>query len=242
MTDRCRPRGPRRSLRAVGVLVVAGLVLSLIALAAATYTPLFGARTIRVEGTRHLSEDAVVSIAGVSERTNVFHLDPAVPEAALETSPWIASATVSRDLPSTLVIVIEERAPVGVADAGNVVAADGVSLPEAPPQGLPAIRASVGQLDDTGTATAAAALAAMAPVVLGEVSAAIVAPDGTLTVALRDGVRVSYGTVGEEPQKAIALRAVLQWARAQDASLVSVDVSVPGTPAATLTDGTTFTP
>lgn len=237
-----RPREPRRSRRATGALVLVCLLLLLVALAALTYTPLFAARTIRVEGAGHLSPDAVVSLAGVSERTNVFHLDPSVPEAALEASPWIAASSVTRDLPSTLVILIEERTPVGVTDEGGVVAADGVSLPGAQPHDLPTIRASVGQLDDAGIAAAAAALVAMAPVVLGEVSAAIVAPDGTLTVALRDGVRVAYGTAGEEAQKAIALRAVLQWARAQGASLASVDVSVPDTPAATLADGTTVTP
>ena len=242
MPESRRSRTSRRSRRVKGALVLVGLVLVLVGIVGSTYSPLFVARTIEVEGADHLSPDAVASLAGVSDHTNVFHLDPSVPEAALEANPWISSSSVTRDLPSTVWIRIEERTPVAVTEGGDVVAGDGVSLPGARSAGLPAIRASVGQLDDIGTATATAALAALAPAVFVEASAAIVAPDGTLTVTLRDDLRVDYGVAGQEEQKAIALRAVLRWARTERASLVGVDVSVPDTPAATLANGTTVTP
>ena len=50
------------------------------------------------------------------------------------------------------------------------------------------------------------------------------------------------GTPGEEAAKATALRAVLRWANAGSHSLATIDVSAPGAPSATLTDGSTLTP
>ena len=108
----------------------------------------------------------VARLAGLSSSTNVYHLDTARIEAALAADPWIGGAEVERRLPGTVEIRITERVPVAQTLRGEVpeaVAADGVLLPEAPTDGLPEIRAALGDLSDVDRAAAATAVAAMMP-------------------------------------------------------------------------------
>src|SRR5437667_8387585 len=84
-------------------LAVVGLpVLLLTGFAAATYTPLFRLRDIRVEGTQSLRPGEVITRAGIGSATNVFHLDTGSIVSALEADPWIRSATVELHLPRSL--------------------------------------------------------------------------------------------------------------------------------------------
>jgi cell division protein FtsQ len=223
----------------MGVLL-AGIVLFALA-TGSTFTPLFAARHIRVEGNRTLSPDDVSMLAGVSDATNVFHLDIAATEAALEDDPWIASAKVTRDLPATVILRVTERTPVAVAGAA-VVAADGTALPGASAQGLPNIGVLAGALDPEERTAGAGAVGAMAPVVRDRVESVLVEPDGDLVLILRDGATVRYGQPEETIAKAEALRAVLRWAGEHDVAIASADVSVPNAPTLQPVDGSTVTP
>jgi cell division protein FtsQ len=220
---------------ALAGLVVVGLGTG------ATFTPLFAARQVRVEGNARLSADEVADLAGVDDRTNVFHLDVSEAEAALEEDPWIASAVVERDLPATVILRVTERTP--VATAGSVVvAADGTILPGAEPLDMPEIDALAGELDPNDRAAGAAALGAMAPVVRDRIDRVVVELDGDLVLVLRGGASVRYGRPSEVVAKAEALRAVLRWAGEHDARIASVDVSVPGAPTLRPVDGIVITP
>ena len=220
-------------------------VVLLLAFAVATYTPMFHARDVRIDGATTISRDEVLRLAGIGPGTNVFHLDTGAAERALTTDPWIASAVVERDLPETVVIRIQERAPVARSSAGSTsvaVAGDGVELPGASTTGLPEIRASVGALTDDVRTGAAGALAALEPILRARVSAVVVEPSGELLLDLAGGLTVRYGTAGEDAAKAIALRAVLGWAAEQHVAVRDVDVTVPQAPSGTLADGSTVTP
>src|SRR5438034_409484 len=152
----------RATRRTKSVVLVAIPVLLLLAFAIATYTPMFHARNVRIEGATTLSRDHVLQLAGIEQGTNVFHLDTDAAERSLTTDPWIAYAIVERDLPGTVVIRIQERAPIAQSSVGSAPAAlagDGVVLPGAPTDGLPEIRTSVGELPDDVRTGAAQALA-----------------------------------------------------------------------------------
>jgi cell division protein FtsQ len=227
-------------------LVLIGIpVLLAAAFAIATYTPMFHASDIRIEGATTLSRQHVLQLAGIDDGTNVFHLDADAAERSLETDPWIASASVERDLPGTVVIRIQERTPVARSVVGSTPAAlagDGVILPGAPTDGLPEIRASVGELSDDVRTGAAQAIAALAPIVRARVSAVVAQPTGELVMDLAGDLTVRYGAAGEDAAKAAALRAVLGWAADQQVALRDVDLTVPQAPSATLADGSTVTP
>jgi cell division protein FtsQ len=233
-------RPPARAL----VIMVAALAL-FAATAVATYTPYFHLRDVRVEGISELTRADVLRTAGLESSTNVFHLDAPRIDAALEADPWILHADVERHLPGTVVVLITERTPIAVALRGtrsDAVAADGVVLPGAALEGLPQIRASLGDLSDADRTAAAEALAAMTPILRSRVASVVALLDDELTMQLSGGLSVLYGRGGDDATKAAALGSVLRWAADRHVGLSVVDVSVPGAPSATLADGSTFIP
>jgi len=237
----------RRRLVALALLVPIAIATAAWAF---TYTPVFDAKHVRVQGAVSLRPDDVRSIAQIDPSTNVFHLQSDAVTARLVADPWIASATVDKDLPDTVVLTVVERQPVGVIDvsgARSVLASDGTVLPASTPTGqaldtLPTVQSGLGAPDDAQRVAAAALLSSLDPVVRQRVTDVSVGQDLSETLTLRDGVTVDAGTPGEESAKATALRAVLRWANAGGHSLATIDVSAPGAPSATLTNGSTLTP
>jgi cell division protein FtsQ len=74
----------------------------------------FGVKQISVEGQQHLSDAELAAALGAGPGTMVFAFDTDAAKARLEAQPWIKQARVTRLLPSTLQVVIEERAPFAV--------------------------------------------------------------------------------------------------------------------------------
>jgi cell division protein FtsQ len=239
------PEASLRTRRLVALALV-GLIGLALAGWAVTYTPIFHAQHIKVVGAETLRPDAIRELAGVDASTNVLHLDTEAVAGRLLADPWIASATVERDLPATLVVEIVERRPVATVPAmgaGSILANDGTVLPEAgalPP--LPTMHAGLGVPDEAQRAAAAALLSALDPVVAQRVRDVTVGQDGLVAMRLRGGVAVDAGGAGEEVAKATALRAILRWAATGDRSVSAIDVSAPDAPSATLADGSTVTP
>jgi cell division protein FtsQ len=217
-------------------MVVVALVAAAVTL---TRTSLFGARTINVRGAEHLTRSEILRIAGVDPGTNVFAFDADAAERRLERDPWIADATVTKDLPSTVSIDITERTAVGVVESGGalrLVADDGVLLEAALPRlatGLPRITSAEEGAPEPATEgirTAAGAIAAMTPVLRREVNAVSILADGQLRVDLSSGALVAYGPPVDLVEKGQALRALLAYAAQQGTTLRSADVRVPSAP------------
>jgi cell division protein FtsQ len=222
------------------IAVGAGLALGGGALVVGTYTPIFDAREVRVEGNRRVSDDEIQRLAGLSPGTNVFHADLGEAAHDLEADPRVAEAEVTRDLPATLVIRVDERTPIGAVLAGTaptVVAGDGTPLPGMDPKGLPEIRPLAGDLSEANRTAAASVLAAMRPALRGRVRTVDIAPSGDVVVGLRGGVVVSYGMPVALEAKGQALQAVLGWAVGGGLELAAVDVRIPNAPTARTPDG-----
>jgi cell division protein FtsQ len=225
-----------------GRIAISVVVAALVAAAAvsATYTPLFRLQTVSITGARHLSAEAVRRLAGVDRAVNVAHLDLRATERALEQDPRVAVATVTRDLPSTLLIDVVERHAIAAApteEGRRAVAADGTVLPDVDPSGLPEIRSAVGPLSDGGRASALSVLVAVPHELRGDVDALVVQPDGGLVVQIADGPMVEYGPATGVAAKGEAMRAVLGWAAEHDVVLGSIDVEAPAAPTARTRDG-----
>jgi cell division protein FtsQ len=226
-------------------LIAALPLLAVAAFAVVSYTPVFRAREVRIEGAVTLSRQRVLGLARIGSGTNVFHLDTGAVEASLTADPWIASASVERHLPGTVVIRLQERTPIAQSSVGSAPAAlagDGVILPGADTAGLPEIRASVGALADNVRNDAARALAALTPNLRARVGAVVAQPSGSLVMELAGHLVVRYGDPGDDVAKATALRSVLAWAADQSVALRDIDLTVPQAPSATLADGSTITP
>ena len=110
---------------------IAGIALVLVATlaVAATYTPLFAAKHIRLRGYGGISRAEILSVGGVDDRSNVFHLDTRAVERRLEDDPRVLEARVITSLPDMVSIEIVPRTPVAVLGRPAVlVGADGVVI------------------------------------------------------------------------------------------------------------------
>jgi cell division septal protein FtsQ len=166
-------------------------------------------------------------------------------ERRLERDPRILEARVSTSLPDALTIEIVARVAVGVLGvARDLVGADGVVMgPAGYSVDLPALVApDGGPVGAAHLETAAATAGALDPTMRRAVDAVVVAPDGGLAVRLAAGFTASFGDASELAAKAESLAALLAWVRERDVRVVSADLSVPGSPTATLEQGSDAVP
>ena len=90
-----------------------------------TTSPRFAVTAIELQGAHALTRDETLALLPFGTGVNVFRIDTGAAEAALRGHPWVKDVEVRRELPHTVVVEVEERAPVAV------VAADGLYLVEA---------------------------------------------------------------------------------------------------------------
>lgn len=231
------PHGPAARRSAVAGLA---LVFAATVAVAATYTPLFAAGDIRLDAPDGMTRADVLAVARVTDRSNVFHLDAGAVERRLERDPRILRATVSTSLPNRIAIDVVPRTAVGLLGAvGELVGADGVVIgPAGSTPDLPELMTPDGRPVEAADLVAAAATAgALGPALRGQVDAVIVAADGTVRVRLAAGFAATFGDATELDAKAVSLAALLDWMREEDVTIVSADVTVPGSPTAQLERG-----
>jgi cell division septal protein FtsQ len=87
-------------------------------------SPRFAVREITVGPTDHVSAEEITDLAGVRPGDRLLAIDPDEVAARLTTHPWILSARVRRDLPSTLTIDVTERRAVASALLGALYLLD----------------------------------------------------------------------------------------------------------------------
>jgi cell division protein FtsQ len=234
----------RRILRRWTVVAFAVVVVATLAVAV-TYTGLFAAKDIELRGSHEIPRAEILSLARVDQRSNVFHLDARAVERRLRRDPRIVEAHVTKSLPDRLTIEIVPRIPVAVTGTPEtLVGADGVVIgPAVDTVDLPALIASNGGPLEAGALSAAAATAgALDAGLRGAVDAVVVTPDGGVVLRLAAGFSASFGDASDLDAKAASLGALLAWIRERGVTVVSADLTVPGSPTAQLKAGSTAVP
>jgi cell division protein FtsQ len=136
--------------------------------------PFFPVRRVEVSGARLLAPQEVLAASGIRTGGSVW--DSAEPwERALRRNPLVASARVERRLPDGLRIVVAEKRPAGLVDAGALVpaTAEGEILPVDParvPVDLPLVRASARSAAGRALLATAGRLADLDPALMARVS------------------------------------------------------------------------
>jgi cell division protein FtsQ len=226
----------RRPWGGVVALVAIGAALGTWAAAA---SPLFHVRDIRVQGNRHLSVSEIVRLAGIGTDVNLLTVHPNRVLRGLARNPWVRTVRVRRDLPSTLILTVEERFPVAwVRQHGGValVAGDGTVLARRrkPPQGAVDIGAWGGRLRPgdrlEGLKEPLAVVGSLPSRLRRRVERASLRR-GQVVLRLTDGARVLYGEPRALTAKNAAMATVLRWAGEQGAELAYVDLRVARNPA-----------
>ncbi|HTS82113.1 MAG TPA: FtsQ-type POTRA domain-containing protein [Myxococcaceae bacterium] len=101
----------------------------------ASASPRFALRTVKVRGLHRATENELLLLAGVAPGDNLWELQTAAVAQAMGAHPWVRSVEVTRSLPDTLEIRVEERAAVALASLGDlyVVDADGAPFKRVSP-------------------------------------------------------------------------------------------------------------
>jgi cell division protein FtsQ len=232
---RARARRPRTRWRAAffalaGLAIVGGAGWALLG------NRVLVVRSVTVTGTHLLAPGQVIAAADVSLGTPLLSVDTGAVTRRVEAIGDVASATVTEDWPDHLAITVTERVPamaVRMAGGGyDLVDPTGVIVRYATtkPAALPVLVTSLpgGALRGNPAVTAAAGvLAELQPWLARQVaevtSAAVPTGPQQVTLSLRDGKTVQWGSVGNAAQKNRELSILLP------GQVRDVDVSAPGT-------------
>ena len=232
--ERSRRRFARRQWRRRWLswkpLLILVLVLALVG--GGTWLVLFSShlavQSVQVTGTGLLTADDVRRAARVTAGEPLARVDLAAVERRVESLAPVAGAEVTRQWPDAVRIAVTERVAVAVVEIGSRTRgmdAEGVVFRDfpRPPRNLPLVRTS-GTIGGDALREAALVVAALPPALARRVANLEVVSVDEITLVLRDGRQVLWGSAAESDVKAEVLEALLkEQAR-------SYDVSVPGQP------------
>lgn len=210
-----RPSGPFDRHRKLVLGTAAAVAVAVLLTWLVAFSPVFGVRTVTVRGTHALTAAQVDAAAGIRHGTPLVRLDAAAIAHRVEAAlPDVADARVSTSFPSTVVIAVTERVPLGYVKHGTrfaLVDSTGAqyrSVRSAPKQ-LP-LFVLAGRAEARATGAAVATVAAALPAKLRAKIASIQAlqPDA-ITLLLDDHRVVTWGSADRSATKARVLVALL---------------------------------
>lgn len=233
-TERSRKAFARRQWRRRWLTwrYVAALVV-LILLAGASVWALWwsswlSVKGVHVTGTDQITSQQVRDAAGVPLGGPLVAVDLEAAEARVEALAAVRSVDVSRQWPDEVLLEVTERQPLAVVQIGDRVRAldeEGVLFLDYrnPPGHLPRVQTPPGT-DASALREAADVVSSLPDTVARIVDHVKVETVDRITLALRDGRSVVWGSAEDSEQKALVLTALLR----QKAEVY--DVSVPGQP------------
>ena len=197
---RSRRRLPRR--RVVGLSVAGLAVAGWIAYA----SPLTLVEHVVVTAPRGLSEDALRLASGIAATDHVPAVDAdRVREALKTSSPAVAHVEVQRSLPNTIRLVVTARTPLAAVAAGKgyyLMDSEGVLYDKVgSAKGVPVVKAST----DRGRDTARAVLLSLPEDLRATVKAVSASTRDDVSLVLRSGAKVTWGSAGDAELKAKVL-------------------------------------
>lgn len=227
----------RRTARRRGWIIALSSIALLIAfVAVAVFTPLMSVRTIEVTGTSRLDPAAVQEALAPLEGRPLAQVSNAEVEALLGEFVLVQSYTVQRTPPSTLVVRVVEREPIGrVEQQGGEVIVDaaGVVLWQVGEDGAPEDGSSLplleaGKLGSDAFLAAGRVSLALPTEFRAEVVRVTASSPENVELHLASGATVTWGSADESQRKAQVLTALIK--ATQDVGVTSYDVSSPDRP------------
>lgn len=106
-----KKKNEKREKRLKVLKVLAFITIAIVLVILLLSSSLFNINTIEVEGNSKLSDEKVISISSIELYTNIFNFSKTKVQSKLKENSYIESVEISRKLPSTVVITIEERVP-----------------------------------------------------------------------------------------------------------------------------------
>jgi cell division protein FtsQ len=170
----------------------------------------------QVTGNRLVPAAKVLAAAGIRRGTPLASVNTTAAAHRVEQIAQVLSARVTRSFPDTVLISVRERTPsLAVRAAGGYALIDGsgvaIRWSACKPGGLPVLRQPPGQLRGDPGVRAAAAVLARLPHHLRTLVVAVSAPAATtVTLTLRSGVTVLWGSPAKDSVKAAEVTVLLR--------------------------------
>lgn len=213
-----RQRGHRRLSILVGVIVLAGAVAGAVGV---LHSSLLSARTVVIAGAVQTPRSEILSVTGLDRDPPLIDVDTSAMQRRLERLPWVATASVHLEWPSTVAVGIVERIPVAAAkltrggyavlDSTGRVLGDETSRPGSLPLVLLARNPGPPGSTLRGAATPLLEAAAQLPVsVLPRLTEMAVSASDGVVLHLKGGLRAILGDDQALPQKFVSLVTVLR--------------------------------
>jgi cell division protein FtsQ len=221
------------------VLLVLGFIAVVAAAISSVFSPLLDVDEVTVSGATGARAEQVQTAARIEKGAPLLLLDTASAKTRIEALPWVASASVDRELPGTLAIRVTERAPVawvaGTDGSIRLVDATGYEVSVVPtiPAGLPALGGIAVDPSITTTFPVAARVAAELTPTLRPMVAGVVVAHDQAALLLVGGVQVRLGVPHGINAKSRATEAVLAAIANREntgAPVTYIDVRVPSAP------------
>lgn len=221
----------------IAIASVAGLVAALLE------APYFEAQSVQISGHARTSEGLILESLDIPPDQALLLYDFSTAGAALSELPWVRDVAVTRQWPSTVRVVIEERAvvaSVGRPDGREwlVIGDDGVLIERrlTPPAGVPLIVATHALADDAvigervAEASRALEVALNVPLQLDPwITTWTLDENGELTAELVGSAEANFGTVQDSRTQFVSLASILDGG-AELTCLDRIDLSVADTP------------
>jgi cell division protein FtsQ len=234
-----RQRGHRRLAFLLSVLAAAGLSAGAVAV---LHSRLFAARSVVIAGALNTSRSEILATSGLWREPPLIDVNPAQVARRLDRLPWVLSASVRREWPSSVAVAIVERVPVAtsrlasggyaVLDSTGRVLADESSRPAGLPVLVlpgPAPRPGA-SLGAAGQALTAAA-AQLPESLVARVSQIVLTSSDGVVLHLEGGLEAVVGDDEALNEKFVSLTTVLS--RVNLADVGAIDLRVAASPVLT---------
>ncbi len=197
------------------------------------WSPLFALRADEVSVS---SDGDLVDLEATRQAVEAFvgtpltRLDPNEVEEALDSVTGVYDAQAVRVWPHGLSVEIVERVPVAVVADSNrgylLVDIDGVELAvhEQPPEDLPVVTVPIGEGNSRILEAALTAAAALPPDLAIRVEAIRAETEDSVTMFVRDGPRIEWGSAEDSALKAGVVEVLLS---SDEPAPAVIDVSAP---------------
>jgi len=200
-------------------------------------SPFFEVRNVLVQGNQLIDQGKIKSVSDIAPGANIFKVDLAAGASRLKLIPMVKDVKVTRSLPSTVVIDVKERKPLGLLPTGEgfiEVDCDGVYLQKANAgaPGLPVVTGiqcdiiSPGEVVKDGRlGDALTVISSMPSEIVADLSEVHVDNDGQIRLYTIEGIQCRIGLAEDIQNKGDILTRLLKELRTQQDKIKYVDLS-----------------
>ncbi len=189
------------------------MIVVIVLLAVAYFTPLLSVRTVRVEGLSAVPEQDVRTVLHIPDGRSILRIDTDDIARRVAALPKVRSARVQREFPSTVRVTVDERRAVLFFDSPqgpHLVDTEGVEFAIEPaPPGVAKLTTDHPGGADPATRAAVAVLDAAPPALRSQVGEVAARSVSDIELHLRDGRTVVWGGVDDSERKAAVVLPVL---------------------------------